>query len=281
MDVLVAHAVDAVACHGDAALLGCLGLTPEQARLYLADLTALPPLPSFAEAIDVAERFRTIDEIQAMVRGGEHARDWDLEALGALHNAAIDWSLVLRRTNEYCDNIVAALRLTRYADRAARLQEIELEFDAEEAQLGPLRPIWSALLLSGRESVSRKFALKWLDESMGAPSSLCALEACAVARLQLSRLGFALAAYHADHGAFPESLGALVPENLSAAPLDPYTDLPFVYERNDDGYRLYSVGENMLDDGGRTFDSEPRGDDILIEVPRRARPATGTHSATP
>jgi hypothetical protein len=36
------------------------------------------------------------------------------------------------------------------------------------------------------------------------------------------------------------------------------------------------VGENMIDDGGRTLDSEPRGDDILIEVSRRARPASGT-----
>jgi hypothetical protein len=29
---------------------------------------------------------------------------------------------------------------------------------------------------------------------------------------------------------------------------------------------LYSVGADGVDDGGRTFDSEPQGDDIVLKI---------------
>ena len=57
-------------------------------------------------------------------------------------------------------------------------------------------------------------------------------------------------------------------EQPRTVPLDTFGDQPFIYRRTKEGgYRLYSVGDNLKDDAGATFDSEPKGDDILLAVP--------------
>ncbi|MCH7721184.1 MAG: hypothetical protein IH988_09395, partial [Planctomycetes bacterium] len=61
----------------------------------------------------------------------------------------------------------------------------------------------------------------------------------------------ALSAYRFDHGSYPASLQDLDGTYLPLPALDPYIDGPFCYERRDDGYILYSVGPNQVDDGGR------------------------------
>ena len=52
------------------------------------------------------------------------------------------------------------------------------------------------------------------------------------------RLAFALADYEQAHGAFPEALGALVPDFIEAIPIDPLIGEPLEYERNGAGYVL-------------------------------------------
>jgi hypothetical protein len=58
-------------------------------------------------------------------------------------------------------------------------------------------------------------------------------------------------------GSLPESATALVPDYLSAVPLDPFTkDSPLLTKRTDDGWLIvYSVGPDSADDGG----PPPRG----------------------
>jgi hypothetical protein len=62
----------------------------------------------------------------------------------------------------------------------------------------------------------------------------------------------ALKRYQLKNGNYPPSLDALVPEFLTAVPLDPAADgIPLRYRLNGDGtYLLYSVGLNGKDDGG-------------------------------
>lgn len=93
------------------------------------------------------------------------------------------------------------------------------------------------------------------------------------ARRQLARLAFALAAFHAERGAYPPLLDELAPVYLDEVPFDPFTAAPLRYELGaPDGYRLYSVGENLTDDGGRGHESDKPGDDISIGVPFADRP---------
>jgi hypothetical protein len=57
--------------------------------------------------------------------------------------------------------------------------------------------------------------------------------------------------HHLRHGEYPETLDALVPEFVAAVPVDYMDGQPLRYRRNADGsFTLYSVGENLTDDGG-------------------------------
>lgn len=80
------------------------------------------------------------------------------------------------------------------------------------------------------------------------------------AKRRLFVLHLALRVYHDEHGAWPTSLDELLPDMLPAVPLDPYNESSFVYSVNDDGYLLYSVGENRNDDGGEGDETGLSGD---------------------
>ena len=61
----------------------------------------------------------------------------------------------------------------------------------------------------------------------------------------------ALKRYQLKHGTYPPDLNSLVPEFLSAVPLDPVDGQPLRYRLNSNGtFLLYSVGPNGKDDGG-------------------------------
>jgi hypothetical protein len=55
---------------------------------------------------------------------------------------------------------------------------------------------------------------------------------------------------------FPEQLEQLVPTVLGKLPQDIYSEQSFIYERREEGYLLYSVFENGLDDGGTDTSGE-------------------------
>ena len=85
-------------------------------------------------------------------------------------------------------------------------------------------------------------------------------------RVDLLQLGFALAAYRADAGTYPPTLATLIPKYCREVPADRLTAKPLVYRPQADGYLLYSAGDNGVDDGGRTSDAKPPGDDIVVQV---------------
>lgn len=61
----------------------------------------------------------------------------------------------------------------------------------------------------------------------------------------------ALARYRLDHGRYPDSLEALLPDYLTEIPPDRFDGGPIKYRLNEDGAPLlYSVGSNRADDGG-------------------------------
>jgi hypothetical protein len=67
---------------------------------------------------------------------------------------------------------------------------------------------------------------------------------------RLTIAAIALERYRLRHGRLPPDLDALVPDFLSAVPLDPMSGKPLRYRRNESGFVMYSVGEDGRDDGG-------------------------------
>lgn len=80
------------------------------------------------------------------------------------------------------------------------------------------------------------------------------------------------------HGHYPDTLSALVPEFLDAVPIDPWSANPLRYKRIDPdtdpharGYLLYSVGVDLIDDGGIAPEPRFRDDTLGINIATHAR----------
>jgi hypothetical protein len=71
-------------------------------------------------------------------------------------------------------------------------------------------------------------------------------------RIDLAHTACALERYRLAHGQYPDSLEALVPAFLPKLPPDLMSRKPLVYRRDTpQSYLLYSVGRNLVDDGGK------------------------------
>ena len=68
------------------------------------------------------------------------------------------------------------------------------------------------------------------------------------AQLQATRTILALRAYQLTHGNLPPDLSALVPEFLDEVPVDDFDGQPLRYSA--ERKIVYSVGQNLKDDGG-------------------------------
>jgi len=72
---------------------------------------------------------------------------------------------------------------------------------------------------------------------------------------KIQPIQYAIAAYHAEHKQWPESLADVICEELPELPNDPFSaGKPFGYRKFDGGCVVYSVGENgTLDGAGEKF----------------------------
>lgn len=76
------------------------------------------------------------------------------------------------------------------------------------------------------------------------------------ARREVSIVGLALARYEREHGSWPDSLEALVPDYLDAVPDDPHDGAPLRYRRAQTGVVVYSIGSGRIDAGGRELSDD-------------------------
>lgn len=70
------------------------------------------------------------------------------------------------------------------------------------------------------------------------------------ARLDVLQMGLLLEVSHMERGYYPEDLDAIVSDLGGSVPVDPFTGGPYHYTPRGDTFLLYSIGENLRDDGG-------------------------------
>jgi hypothetical protein len=83
-----------------------------------------------------------------------------------------------------------------------------------------------------------------------ATQALCGRSLQHTARLRGARLYLAVSRSAATHGQPPATLGDLPASLIAAPPDDPFTGSPFRYETRDGSWMIYSVGDDLTDDGG-------------------------------
>jgi hypothetical protein len=274
---LVGIAIDQVASNADLAYLERAGLTAKQIQDRLHDLQSLPPLPPMAERIELGERFVYLESLQLIRRGGVQMLESfsggpapkkpDAKMEKAL--ARIDWEPALRNGNRWYDRLAAAMRVPDRASRQRELDKIDEDLKAMKKQATEPATIAKLVLMKDPPD-------KTVGKAIG--DILIGLILPAVRKVQDAQdrteqvqrnlyLAFALAGYHRDHGRYPAKLGDLVPKYLASVPDDLFSGKALVYRPSEDGYLLYSVGVNGKDEGGRTFDDDPAGDDLRVRMP--------------
>jgi len=234
INLLVGLATERTALDFDEALLVSKHLTADQARACLYDLSSLPPRRTVADTIDQFERLIMLDTALVVARGERFELGPDKHLSLALPGA-IDWDVVLRHINDYCDRYVAALREPDKQSRESMLAELV----HERAALSNTRVAFALeAYLGRREQASREIAAVICGLQGEHVLTAHATEARTMARFRAMQVGFALAAWQREHGEYPESLGPLMPGLLPEIPIDPDSGEPLLYRRTDTGYRI-------------------------------------------
>ncbi len=288
LDAVTACSIEQMTCRADATLLGTGQLNAKQARAVLAELAHLPPLPATKALLDRGERFSYLDTICAMARDGPDAFEQLTDdgndrqgstirqAISSWGLASLDWNLMLTMANRCYDESVDAACLPTRAERRAARTRIEDTFTADNSQSG-LRRFFTQCF-SPHATISKQVARIILRLALPIQTTVADIVDRATMHSQLIRVGFALAAYRADHGTYPQTLARLVPEHIEHIPMDIFTQQPLKYTTTEAGYILYSVGLNGKDDGGVSAYDGPHSQantDIVLRVPcapRRSKP---------
>lgn len=257
----------------DSALLKYADLNAEQIARMRKELASLSHLPSVASVVDRYERLACWDAVvlcatQGPAKTKKNLADKDkqlLQRLLAIDPAAnIDWNTVARTCNSWCDRVVSAFRLPPGPARQQAVNNLEEE----------LKNLRTALL--DGDTVPQAASPEALSAEVGDLFALLLVpdllmmtkgEDHAIARQDLTKIAFALAAYHRDFGSYPASLTDLVSTYLPQVPNDVFRGAPFVYRREGPGYLLYSVGMNGKDEGGKGYEDRKNNeswDDISV-----------------
>jgi hypothetical protein len=81
-----------------------------------------------------------------------------------------------------------------------------------------------------------------------------------------SQIFLALLAYHDRYGSYPASLGELRAKLGWPLQKDPFTGKDFIYRRQGKGFLLYSLDEDLRDNGGRPFAKYDEPRDIVWTI---------------
>jgi hypothetical protein len=141
------------------------------------------------------------------------------------------WSLRSQLSPEYCRQILNVLGA--------------VERDREPWESFPIRDRQLTENASWYGRLERLLA-----DFAGIPESNFAQNRYSALFTQILAAELAIQVFEQENGRLPTSLDELVPEVLQAAPGDPFADAPLRYRLQDDGYLIYSVGPNGVDDHG-------------------------------
>jgi hypothetical protein len=258
---VVALTIEISACEADRVGISSGKLSADELRAMAADLAALSDTPSMADSLDMGERYFALDTLQVLARRSPYRAgqlinaitsmpDWRFGPPALFLLVPIPYEAAMRSINHYEDGALVVLRQPTYPQRVAALQLSEQQIHVKNARNLTLRD------LAGPDWPIQLFA----------PALRRALDKEETARMEnrLTQIALMLSAFKLDHGAYPDALGELQPTYVKAVPNDLFSEKPLIYSRTEKGYTLYSVGPNMIDDGGKT---KPPFDDISASLP--------------
>ncbi|MBC7821891.1 MAG: hypothetical protein IAG10_33815 [Planctomycetaceae bacterium] len=274
IEYLVGVAIESMAINGELRFLSETKPSAKMLALYRKQLDRLPSRALVADKLDVGERSVFLDCAHRMARGqmnlkeitdgGENNSLIEKLAEGLLVQT-VDWDEILKSANKWYDRLAEVSRKPDYLERSADIKKFDQ--DLKEIVAKRRGPMALLALLGGKPAITQTMSDVLISLLLPAVTQVLAAEGRVTVRMQSLDLAFALAGWRSEHDSYPESLDALVPKYIAVVPKDLFNGQPLKYERTADGYRFYSVGQNEKDEEGRSFDDNPRGDDLVVRMP--------------
>ena len=263
---LVGVAIEAMAHESLQALLS-EDLPTELLAQIRDEFRALPPRKRMWEVYQEGERFGALDALTRLAQGRNQDVSMMIDSTGQLAavagNVRIDWNISLRAANNWYDRMTEATKLP-FAERKEALERIDDELSSLNPLGNPSRMLHGIVSTRARSELVSDVMLSLL-----LPASHAAVRAEDRADMysNLIDISIALAQYRSEHASYPETLDAIVPRYLARIPNDLYhSDRPR-YERRAEGYLIYSVFENGMDDGGTSFVGDiVRGEHVNVKA---------------
>ena len=291
-DGLAVAGIEGTALSGDASVATSGKLTAEQAGRFLAELESLEPIPKMVDKIITGERYATLDALRdlptmaademkddAFMPSGEFGSS--ISEMSA--NMVFDLDELLRTYNIWFDRLVEAVLKPTRAEQIASVEQLDRELDAVYKEGSKFSSLIKSVIAerSVKTVMSQKIGQMMFYLLQGGFPAVLDGEYRVKSYLDVTRIAFALAAYYAERGEYPENLADLSPDYLAEIPKDLFAEGDFRYARNDAGYLLYGVGCNGKDEGGKNYesdhghldreqipeDAEMDTDDLAIRVP--------------
>lgn len=241
------------------------------------DLQRLPRLGLISKSINVCERAAFLESVQ-MLRNERFDAYNGSTMDGAWNNGKLFfWSNICRgnidrpKMAEYCngwvDKLVNAQSQGSYRERknAESVLKQQLRIFEVNLQGTTAGDLWDNVPDKRRENVSAFMAVQIVHMLSHALLEGFAAESRTVQRTRNLRIAMSLKKYQLLNGKYPNTLGELVPEFMDLVPHDMFSGKTPIYRQTDGGYILYSVGHNLVDDGGESFDESK--DDIVVKFP--------------
>lgn len=268
VDVVTGYALDAATAQGDAAFAHYARLTAKQAMQMKAEIAASAPMPDGMRSIDLGERLITLDVIHDLSKEGiygiralEDPMHYK-EPTAAQRDATegmVDWNIPLRMANQWYDHFIAANRIADRAKRTKAINEIESERKNLATQAKDLHSLlWDMLTKKKASEVFSPRIGQLVIAELCRSLNLNWLQQRADLYGQMVQTAFALAAFRADEGRYPQKLETLVPKYLAKVPEDTFAPdgAPLRFRLEGNGYTIWAVGLNGVDDGGPPADGD-------------------------
>ena len=260
--LMSAARIESQAIAGQLALLKAGSLSRDQLTACLRDLRKLPELTGFIEPLDRHSRYVFLDLGRTLTQGDGEGGKTDRDAAVM---SRLDWNLILRNGNEWFDRYVKSARKRNWDDCSKDLKALDSICDQQPDEI--TQQLVLNELLNGRlpdRKLAENFSNRLLELTIPYVRGFAVAERRAQVKSRLAQIAFALQASHRRLGDFPERLEELCPHELTSVPRDTFSRTALIYRKTDSGYLLYSIGANGVDDGGRSRNEKPRGDDLAI-----------------
>ena len=277
---LVALAMDREALQAAQALTASGRLSIRQAEQLLAHLRATPDLTDMTWPLEV-QRFIGLEQTVILYRGGGVFLGGETPIV--FEEDDCNWDRMLKEANDLWDRRLDILAIHDLSERQRTSIELDEaleanlpENDSSLAQAADtvLSTLGKALPATDRWRRTRILNRTLLPVTFPNPTIPSLLLLQSGVEGHLAELSLALVIYKHRHGRYPDDLSALSPDILDTIAEDRFAEEPFTYERTGSGCRVYSVGMNLVDDGGLNADDDPDNDgipedadDLVIELP--------------